>query len=138
MRTAKPYVLLAEDDEDDVIIFKSVFSRHFPDVQVIHFPDGNDLLDFLTICKPGSQPSVLLLDYQMPFLYASGILEFLRSRADLEPMVKIVWSVSRRQEEESACLEAGAHQFLEKPVTEEEWNKLVSHVGSHFAEPSAS
>jgi CheY-like chemotaxis protein len=132
MPTTKPYVLIAEDDYDDVLFFKEAFCACYPDIDIVHFSDAEAVVDFLADCPIGSQPKVILLDYRMPSLDAADILYFLQTKDNYRAISKIVWSASSRQEERQTCEALGAISFFSKPETSEEWNRLVHQIGAYM------
>jgi two-component system response regulator len=132
MLPANCYVLLAEDDEDDVLFFREEFSHHCPSVEILHFTDGKEVIDFLAGCPLESEPALLLLDYKMPTISAIEVLDFLQSQERYRTMKKLVWSTSSRLDERDRCLSLGADSFLRKPGMETEWKEIGLKIATHL------
>ena len=130
----KPYLLIAEDDIDDVDFFIAAFSDRCPQVAVKHVPDGEEVLDLLKNCQADELPIFLLLDYKMPLASAVDILHFLYGKEHFSLMRKAVWSTSDRETEIEECRRLGAQYFFKKPAGEEEWTALVSEICGYVQE----
>jgi two-component response regulator ARR-A family len=133
MLQTKPYVLVAEDDNDDVDFFTSAFLATCPEIYVKHIADGASVLEFLSACPEDELPSLILLDYKMPLASAADVLRFLHGKEHFASMTKAVWSTSGRTTEIEECRALGAHDFFVKPASQEEWEELVSRLSQYFA-----
>lgn len=132
MPQMKPYLLIAEDDIDDVDFFTSTFSNKCPQVLVKHLADGQAVLEFLNACPVEELPSLVLIDYKMPLASAPDILRLLQDEDRFSPMGKAVWSTSGRPAEIEECRSLGADYFFTKPASEGEWEALVSQLRDHL------
>ena len=128
----KRYVLLGEDDEDDVAFFKEAFTSRYPHVDIIHFENGRELLEFLTSCSSDSLPDFLLLDNLMPMMPAMNVLKMLDNQSRFERMVKAVWSTLILPHDQERFTELGCSYYFDKPVSKKDWYSLVSTIGFHF------
>lgn len=128
----KRYVLLGEDDEDDVAFFQEAFSSRYPHVDIRHYDNGRELLDFLTACPPDYLPDFLLLDNLMPMMPAMDILATLEKQPRFEKMVKAVWSTLIPRTDLDRCVALGCSYYFDKPVSKKEWYALVTAIGLHF------
>ena len=133
MTRSKPYVLIAEDDSDDVDFFISVFSKRCPEVEIKHISNGQSVLDYLDSCPVEKLPAVMLLDYKMPLASAADVLRFLRDKSHFDQITKAVWSTSGRPEEVEECCSLGAMHFFIKPASETEWEGLVARISHYFS-----
>ncbi|HEV2478931.1 MAG TPA: hypothetical protein VGS79_04680 [Puia sp.] len=128
----KRYVLLGEDDEDDVAFFKEVFSPRYPHVNIVHFDNGREILHFLRNCPEDALPDFLLLDHLMPMMSATDVLNALQKEPKFEKMVKAVWSTLILPVDWDRCLATGCNYYFDKPVSKTEWHALAAAVGSYF------
>ncbi|HEV2482234.1 MAG TPA: response regulator [Puia sp.] len=117
-----PYLLIADDDQDDLDIFTEAFVRDIPGYHVEHAPGGKAALQFLD--KATELPLVLILDYQMPDLNGPDVLRHLAADSRYEQMTKVMWSTSRRIKDMEDCKKLGATHYLIKPGD----NKELSHM----------
>jgi CheY-like chemotaxis protein len=132
MKQATPYILLAEDDYDDRDIFVEAFAALHPQIPVKHVRDGKDLFGFLDSCPRDDLPSLILLDYNMPFLTAPVALRQLRASIDYAHIPTIIWSSSRRSKDITECLQLGASLYLHKPADTKELNDLIGRISQLF------
>ena len=132
MLPLKRYVLLGEDDEDDVAFFTEAFSARYPHVDILHFDNGRELFDFLNSCSSDSLPDFLLLDNLMPMIPAMDILKLLEKQSRFEKMVKAVWSTLILPADQDRFTELGCSYYFDKPVSTKDWYALVSAIGFHF------
>lgn len=128
----KRYVLLGEDDEDDVAFFKEAFTSRYPHVDILHFDNGRELFDFLTACSSDCLPDFLLLDNLMPMMPAMEVLKALEKQSRFEKMVKAVWSTLILPHDQEQFSELGCSYYFDKPVSKRDWYALASAVGFHF------
>ncbi|HEY4064985.1 MAG TPA: response regulator [Puia sp.] len=129
----KAYILLAEDDNEDQDLLKEELLQLDPSVSVESVWNGQEALDFLNACSAGSLPCLLLLDYKMPMLNASEVLERLKGDPRYASMPKLVWSTSNQPEYIDICRERGAADYLVKPNSHSELSKLARRVLSFCA-----
>jgi len=132
MKTLSPLVLIADDDPDDRDFFRSGMQRLYPDIFLITFSDGMNLLDFLANCAASDLPDCLLFDYKMPGLMGPDLLQATGPGSRYAPIPKIVWSTSQRKKDIDECLSLGAARFADKPVTDAELNKLLRSLEPFF------
>jgi CheY-like chemotaxis protein len=129
----KAYILLAEDDNEDQDLLKEELLQLDPSLSVESVWNGQEALDFLNACSAGSLPCLLLLDYKMPMLNASEVLERLKGDPRYASMPKLVWSTSNQPEYIDICRERGAADYLVKPNSHSELSKLARRVLSFCA-----
>lgn len=121
-----PYLLIADDDQDDLDIFTEAFVRHHPGYDVEHAPGGKAVLQFLD--KAPELPLVLILDYQMPDLNGPEVLQHLAANIRYKNLMKIMWSTSRRIKDMEDCKKLGAAHYLVKPGDNQELNHIVHQM----------
>ena len=119
---AMPYLLIVDDDQDDLDIFTEAFVRDIPGYDVEHAPGGKAALQFLD--EAPELPLVLVLDYQMPDLNGPEVLRHLAVNPRYKQMTKIMWSSSPRVKDMEDCKKLGATHYLIKPGD----NKELSHM----------
>ena len=112
MKKATPYILLAEDDQDDRELFIEALTEHHTHIPVKHVKDGKDLFKFLDSCPRDDLPSLILLDYNMPLLTAPEALRQLAASVEYAHITTIVWSSSQRSKDINECLRLGANLYL--------------------------
>lgn len=114
----KPYILIAEDDELNQIIFKEQLSFYF-DIKIAN--DGKECLQFLE----NKTPAILLLDINMPDLNGYSVCEIIRKNPEYNKLPIIFVSALATEKERQLGLDAGGNDFLTKPYEEESLLKLI-------------
>ena len=136
MTTGIPYVLLAEDDPDDRDFFCEGMRRLYPHINARTFPDGEELLEFLTQCAIPDLPACILLDYRMPRLNAPEVLLAIGAASRFGHIPKIVWSTSERKKDMDECLNLGAVRFVVKPATDRQLDDLLKSLDRWIGAPA--
>lgn len=108
-----PRILLVDDDEVSRRLLGSALRRLAFDVHTAS--DGDEALDMIA----KAQPDLLVLDFEMPALNGAEICHRLRTseNEDWRNLPIIMLTAHAGEEEEIACLEAGANDFVTKPVS---------------------
>jgi len=112
-----PYILLADDDDEDQEFLKEALSRQAPGIGIESVWDGEEVLSYLRDRADDALPGLIILDYKMPVLNGAEVLDRLRQDSRFASIPKVVWSTSSQQEYIDDCLEKGALHFFTKPNT---------------------
>lgn len=123
-----PYLLIADDDQDDLDIFTEAFVRNNPGFNVKQATGGKAVLQFLD--NAAELPVVLILDYQMPDLNGPEVLKHLSANKRYKDLVKVMWSTSRRIKDMEDCKKLGAAHYLIKPGDNRELSSIVHQMTS--------
>jgi CheY-like chemotaxis protein len=124
-------ILLAEDEETDVVMFRLALKRAevaFP-MQVAN--DGQEAVDYLSgegryddrAAYP--LPSLIVLDLKMPRLTGFDVLAWLRGRPELLQIPAVVLSSSSYPQDIQRATELGAREYYIKPHSVEALSKLL-------------
>ena len=131
-----PFVLLVEDNADDVALMLRVFTRAgvLDQEEVVVTRDGAQALDFLF--GPGADarplPKVILLDLKMPRVDGLEVLRRVRadSRTRVTPVVVLTSSDEERDVRESYHL--GANSYVRKPEDSTQFSEAVTTLGRYW------
>ena len=115
-------ILLAEDNDDHVLLIKRAFlqARLLNPMQVVH--DGVQAIAYLSGSGQYADrneyplPGLLLLDLKMPNKDGFEVMEWLRVQAPLRDLRIVVLTTSDRIFDVRRAYDLGAHSFLTKPV----------------------
>lgn len=122
-------VLLAEDNEDDVVIVRDVFKRSGASVFLNVACDGAEALSYLKRLSEGQEsdgaPNLIFLDINMPKKNGFEVLEALQKNAWLKSIPAIMLSGSARFEDITQALNGGAVNYLIKPLTLSAFHEVV-------------
>lgn len=123
-----PYLLIVDDDQDDLDIFTEAFNRHNPGYDVEHAPGGKAALQFLD--EAAELPLALVLDYQMPDLNGPEVLRHLAANPRYKNLIKVMWSSSPRIKDMDDCKKLGATHYLIKPADNKELTIMIRQMAT--------
>jgi len=122
------FIYLAEDDEDDRILFLEVLREIHPEIVVKVFEDGQRLIDSLHEAE-NDNPEILFLDINMPCRNGFECLKEIKSRAGYLNMVKIiVFSTSSSMLHIELSYKLGADAYAVKPGSFNELKDLLQEI----------
>jgi len=124
----KKWILIGEDDMDDKEILEETFKEIDPSVAIRFIPGGKEIISFLESAKEGEEPSLIVLDYNMPELNGAEILQKLQSISLVEKVPKLIWSTSGASLYKSKCMRMGATGYLVKPSSVEELEEMTRYM----------
>ncbi|MCI0541582.1 MAG: response regulator [Verrucomicrobiales bacterium] len=131
-------ILLAEDNEDDIILMQRAFTkaRLANPLRVVH--DGGEAIRYLS--GTGSYadraknpvPLMLLLDLHLPMMDGFEVLRWLRDQPQLVGVIVVVLTSSTDQRDFTRARELGAHSYFTKPGGLDELVKLMIRVQGYW------
>lgn len=131
-------ILLAEDDEGHAGLIKKNLSRAGIVNEIVHFKDGQNVLDFL-FCK-GDGPHrtsgnsyVLLLDIRMPRVDGLEVLARVKDDSELRKMPIIMVSTTDDPREVARCHELGCNNYVTKPIDYDQFVNAIRRLGLFLA-----
>lgn len=127
-------ILIAEDDTGHAGLIKKNFRRAGIINEILHFPDGQDVLDFLF--RRGKGPHretgkayILLLDINMPKVPGTEVLKELKNDPELKKIPVIMVTTTDDPREVENCHALGCGSYITKPVEYEEFIKTIRNLG---------
>jgi two-component system sensor histidine kinase RpfC len=105
-------VLLAEDNEVNQNVLSSILERAGHSVEIA--PDGEKALDILT--GRDNDFDIVVLDMNMPNISGLDVLKAYRFMDTSMKLPVVMLSANALPETIEACRQAGAHDYLTKPV----------------------
>jgi CheY-like chemotaxis protein len=122
------YMLIAEDDEDDVSLLRSFLGDlpEAPELLVIN--KGDKVISFFENLPGNRLPLLVLLDYNLPSVSGYEILIALANDKKLLAVPKIIWSTSNSMHFETQCLAIGAYAYFVKPSNIHGFQTLVQKL----------
>jgi phosphoserine phosphatase RsbU/P len=111
-KTSRAQILVVDDDAVSRKILAQLLAS--AGYQCRECEDGTEALELMR----AQQPSLLLLDFDMPGLNGTEVLKSLRSDSDpaIAQIPAIMLTGHGSEESEVRCLQAGADDFVTKPV----------------------
>ena len=116
-------ILIADDDEDDLLMTQEALeeARLTNDIRFVR--DGEELLDYLKrrgrYSDPASspRPGLILLDLNMPRKDGRQALQEIKSDEELRRIPVVVLTTSKAEEDILRSYDSGVNSFITKPVS---------------------
>ncbi len=128
---SKPYILAAEDDEEDREIMGEVFKSVPCPAKIEFVEDGEELLQFLA-GHPNDFPVLILTDLNMPRMNGTQLLATLKQDIRYKHIPVVVMSTSAWQEDVRLSYKAGANSFIPKPNDIKTWSHMLTTVCAYW------
>jgi len=127
-------LLMAEDDEGHAGLIQKNLKRAGIVNEIIHFRDGQAILDFLQ--QKGDGPVrnrdtsyVLLLDIRMPKLSGIEVLEQVKADPELRLLPVTMITTTDDPREVERCHALGCNNYISKPVEYENFVNAMRQLG---------
>ena len=122
------YVLIAEDDEDDVSLLRSFLCDLPEPPELLVINKGDKVISFFKNLPGNRLPLLVLLDYNLPSVSGYEILLALAGDEKFLALPKIIWSTSNSPHFETQCLSKGAFAYFVKPSNIHGFQTLVQKL----------
>lgn len=117
-------IILADDDEDDRMLFSEALEEVPLKAKLSLFKNGQELLDYLF--QPNIElPNLIFLDINMPFVNGIQCLTEIRSNPNLKDLFIAMYSTSSSEKDIKESFDKGANMYINKPSC---FNKLCEMV----------
>lgn len=131
-------ILLAEDDQNDVLLIKRAFSKSRIVNPIACVGNGEEAVAYLkgegvyTDRRQYPLPFLLLLDLKLPRLSGHEVLKWLREQPLLKRLPVVVLTSSKQPADINRAYELGANSYLVKPVVFEEFAALMQQLQMYW------
>jgi two-component system, response regulator len=131
---SKRFVLMVEDNDDDVELTRRIISRVDKSMKVVVAKDGAQAMDFcyargLFSGKEECLPSFVLLDLKLPYFGGEEVFRCLRGQDRTKQVPVVFVSASKEDIGRLQAANVGADAYLAKPVTTSSLRDLISRYG---------
>ena len=131
-------ILMADDDEDDRLIFRDAVEVACLSNPIDFVVDGEELLDYLR--RKGRYangdapplPDLILLDLNMPKMDGREALAEIKADPAIRNIPVIVLTTSKAEEDVLRTYDMGASSFVTKPVTFESLVEVVRGLSNYW------
>ncbi len=130
-------ILIAEDDEGHAALIKKNLGRVGITNGIIHFRDGDEVLDFLF--RRGDPPHrashaayLLLLDIRMPKVDGVEVLRQVKADPELRKLPVVMITTTDDPREVARCHEIGCNNYITKPVDYEKFITAIRQLGLYL------
>ena len=131
-------ILLAEDDENDILIMQRAFKKANIVNPLSVVRDGEEAIQYLQGTGPYADrskhpfPCLLLLDLKMPKKSGFEVLDFIKTDPQLNRLVTIVLTSSRQGIDINHAYDLWANSFLVKPPSVDELVEMLKSLHSYW------
>jgi CheY-like chemotaxis protein len=125
-----PTILLVEDDDDDVFLFRDTLSELNITCELIHVSNGLEGIKKLNLMKP-EKPDFIFTDLNMPVMMG---LKFLREIKKVRTFVDIpvfILTSSLKLSDKEESLAAGAAGYFKKSLKGDELKTIILNTGEN-------
>lgn len=129
-------IYLADDDEDDRMLIRLAVEQVISPVRIIELDSGDDLVKLISKQSIHDDPSVIIMDMNMPRLSGLETLGILKLDDTSRHIPVVMLSTTSNRMLVREAYERGVNAFLEKPVHETEFLRLAKAVDVCFLNTS--
>jgi two-component system response regulator len=130
---SKPYILLVEDNPDDVELTQRAFAKNHIANEVVVLYDGAAACEFLFNDRGGRNfPQVILLDLKLPKISGLEVLERIRDHESTKLIPTVILTSSKQEEDLVEGYRLGVNSYVRKPVDFNEFVEAVRQVGLYW------
>jgi two-component system response regulator len=128
------YILLVEDNPDDVVLTMRALKKSNIVNKVIVARDGVEALEFLLgdNRKARENPQVVLLDLKLPKIDGLEVLKRMRQDERTKLLPVVILTSSREQRDLVESYRLGANSYIQKPVDFGQFVEAVSQLGLYW------
>ncbi|MEX2534202.1 MAG: response regulator [Trueperaceae bacterium] len=138
MTSTDRYILLVEDNEDDVDLTLRALARQNIANHIEVARDGADALDFIfargsyTRRDPLDLPQLVLLDINLPKMSGLEVLKRLRGEQVTRMVPVVMLTTSKQERDVVESYTSGANSYVQKPIDFREFSEAVRQLGIYW------
>jgi CheY-like chemotaxis protein len=119
-------ILIGDDDFEDQIILEEYFQEKGVKEVVSFQRNGKKVIEYLQqIDEQVDLPNLIVLDLNMPILNGTQTLFELKQHSRFNRIPVIIYSTSDNDHEKRKCMNFGAVDYLVKPISLDEGDRMV-------------
>jgi CheY-like chemotaxis protein len=124
------YILMADDDVDDIFLFKSAFgfTNEITDIKSVR--NGEEALHFLS--QSDKLPSLIVLDLNMPVKGGLSTLKEIRKTDKLKSIPIVIFSTSNYERDIYLSYACGANSYIQKPMSFQELEEIARSIHEYW------
>jgi CheY-like chemotaxis protein len=123
----KPSIFLADDDDDDCVLFQDAMNEVAHDHELVIAYDGQELLEVLSARVP-PKPRMIFIDLNMPRKNGIECLQEIKRIEKLKDIPVIILSTSSQALSIETAYAHGADHYVTKPGTYSMLKKTIETV----------
>ncbi len=132
------YVLLIEDNPDDVALTLRALKKHKITNNIVVARDGAEALDYLfgqgehKDRDVAFQPAVIFLDLNLPKINGLEVLRQIRDDHRTQRIPVVILSTSTEEQDITASYDLGANSYIRKTVDFDIFSDAIRQLGSYW------
>lgn len=128
-------ILLAEDNEDDVVLMRHGFELAKLAVDLHHVENGQECMNFLR--KTGRYanaptPDILLLDLNMPIMSGREVLAEMVADQKLNHIPVVILTTSAEDQDILSMYKLRCSSYIVKPVDFDQFLRVIRGIGDYW------
>jgi CheY-like chemotaxis protein len=133
-------ILMADDDEDDILLTQKALKKGKLLNDLISVRDGEELLEYLqrrgeySDASQSPRPGLILLDLNMPKKDGREALKEIKADPELREIPVVVFTTSKAEEDIYRSYKLGVNSFITKPVTFDSLIEVMQTLGKYWFE----
>lgn len=132
MTSARPIrILLADDDENDVLLTEQAFRDQKVHIDMYVVKDGRECMAYLHQEAPYNErarPDLVLLDINMPKMTGLEVLEAIRGDERLRSIPVVILTTSSSDQDVLAAYDKLCSCYIVKPVRFDDFKQIVKQI----------
>ncbi|MEO6316455.1 MAG: response regulator [Chitinophagaceae bacterium] len=129
------HILLAEDNEGDIMLTKEAFAASKLYVRLSVVKDGQEAIDFLTAAGQyaGAQlPDMVMLDINLPRKNGHEVLKFIKENNGLKHIPVVMLTTSSLERDITRSYQNHVNCYIVKPVEVDAFLALITEIESFW------
>jgi two-component system response regulator len=131
------YILLVEDNPDDVELTKLAFQKNNFANEIKVVEDGQEAINFLLSDHPEGVkkhgiPELILLDLKLPKLNGHEVLKKIKDDKSTKRIPVVILTSSQEEEDIMKGYDLGANSYVRKPVDYQDFVEVVNNMGIYW------
>ncbi|MFC6191151.1 response regulator [Dyadobacter subterraneus] len=125
-------IYLVDDDDDDRMLIREAIEGIVKNVTIVEITDGQELLELIEKVNLETDPSLILMDMNMPRMSGIESLSILKSNPSLRHIPIVMISTTSNNELIRQAYDQGINAYITKPVSIQEYNHLAEAINVCF------
>ncbi|GAB3556388.1 response regulator [Spirosoma fluminis] len=121
-------ILLIEDDQDDVDLFRYALSSNAMSCKLDVVMEGDLVAPYLQTCA--HLPDVIVMDLNLPRVHGREVLQLIKSTDVFRTIPLVVLTTSSALDDQLYSLKLGANHFITKPTTIHGFGAAITAITS--------
>ena len=136
-------ILLVEDNDDDAELARRAFQQAKVNNRLVRARDGLDALDYLFARGKYAgrdlrdQPSVTLLDLNIPKIHGLEVLKAIRADERTKHLPVVILTTSNEDKDRLGAYEQYANSYVIKPIDYDKFVTATAHLSLYWTRLNA-